>query len=158
MGFYHVVGSKAFFGAEIRKKGDIDVQRMYKELVPWFFKNGYFFTEKGISNKDTSAGQEQKFEWVASRKVEGYFRINMAVEIRILRLLRGKAELTARFKGYLETDYRNKFKGKFGNFLRNIYDRIIIANKVEMMKGTVKFETNSLIKEFKRVLNLVTEG
>ena len=152
-----VVGNKKFFGSEIRKKGNVDVKRLYKELAPWFSANHYAFMEKGISSKSKPGGKEQVIEWVSERKVDSYFKFQIEVDFRIWRYKDEKAEIYIRFKGYLEKDYRNTFKnkgGKFGEFLRNIYEKYVIKDRIDEMAGKVHKDTNDLIDEAKRVLNL----
>ncbi len=155
----YVVGLPSYYGAEIRKKGTLDPKRFHKEIIPWFFDNKYFFNEANLSSKDTAAGKEQKIEWRAFRKVDDYFKFNIEVEIILLRWREEKAELNVRFKGWLEKDYMDKFRRrfgkKFGEFLRRVYEMYVINDKIDKMKGKVWVETNSLIDECKKVIGLI---
>ena len=151
------IGDDKFFGAEIRKNGVIDMKRLYRSLVPWFHNYKYNFMEKGKTSRTRSDGKEQRIEWAAYRKVDSYFKFHIAAEIIVYRWLNEKAEVTVRFKGYLEKDYRNRFKkkGKFGAVLRKIYEDYIIKDKEDSMKNKVEAETNEFIDEVKKNLQLV---
>ena len=155
-----VVGNKKFYGQEIRKKGKIEIERFHNELIPWFQENKYDFTEKDLTGKDTSEGRDEKFEWVAQRKVDSYFKFYINVHCIIMRLKGDQGQIVLRFKGYLEKDYKEQFKrkyGKFGEFLRRLYERYIIPDKVDKMAGKVYSETNDLIDKAKGILNLTVK-
>ena len=156
----YVVGNKNFYGVEIKKKGNVDVERIYKELIHWFGKNFYRFTEKGITSKTKFSVKEERLEWSSSREVDDYFKFYIEIEILIYRCIKEKAEIKLRFKGYLEKDYKNKFERKFGKkfgkFLRRIYEAYFILDKVDSMKGKIWSETNNLIDLAKKILNLAT--
>ncbi len=153
-----VVGNKKFYGQEIRKKGTINIERFHKELIPWFHEHKYYFIEKDLTGKDTPEGRDEKFEWMAQKKVDSYFRFNISVHCVIMRWRDDQAQIVLRFKGYLEKDYKDQFKkryGKFGEFLRRIYERYLIQDKVDKMSGRVYKETNNLIDKSKDILNLI---
>ncbi|MFH1592618.1 MAG: hypothetical protein ABIB47_04605 [Candidatus Woesearchaeota archaeon] len=154
---YFVIGNKKFFGEEIRKKGEVDLKRLYKETIPWFSENYYVFTEKNISNKDTPSGSEQKLEWTAYRKLDSYFKFQIVVEIVVLRWLKKRAEITMRFKGYVETNYKKRYKGKFGEFMMKVYEDLLIKDKITKMKGKCWAETFTLIDRAKSVLDLIVK-
>ncbi len=156
MAIYQVLGNKKFFGVIIEKTGAVDAKKLYTELIPWFSKYDYFFTEKEISMKDTLAGQKQKFKWIGNKKIDDYFRFNIYIEIWISPSIKDKSQVLVRFKGYLETDYRNKFKGKVGAFLRKLYEDYFIKERIIHMKKKVLAETNDLINTSKKILNLVS--
>lgn len=154
-----VVGNKSFYGEEIRKKGGVNLERLYKELIEWFHENHYLFTEKDITGKETSSGRDEKVEWLAERKIDSYFKFVIMVRMDLLRIKTGNAELTLRFKGFLEKDYKDRFSRrlgkKFGEFLRRVYERYLIADKINKMMGKVWGETNDLIDRSKNILDLV---
>ena len=154
-----VVGDKKFFGLELRKKGNVDVQRLHK-LAGWFSANKYDFMEKGLSSKTKPEGKQQIIEWAGERKADSYFKLHIDVDMRIWRYKGEKAEIYVRFKGYLEKDYKDTFKkkaGKFGESLRNVYERYVIKERVDKMKDMVYYDTNALADEAKRVLNLAVK-
>lgn len=154
---YFVVGNKKFFGEEVRKKGEVNLQKLYKDTIPWFQENKYTFTEQGITNKDTASGQEQKIEWTAYRKIDSYFKFHIVMEIVVYRWLKKRAELTMRFKGYVETNYKRRYKGKFGEFMMKIYEDLLIKNKINKMKGKCWAETYTLIDRAKGLLDLIVK-
>ena len=159
MTIYYVVGNKRFYGSEIKKKGEIDISRFHKEILPWFREYKYSFHERDITSRDTPSGKDQKIEWTAYRNIDGFFRINIDVRTDILRWRGKRAEVTVRFKGYLETDYYNKFIRKFpswGKFFLNIYEKYILYDKINVMQDKVRLETNDLINQTKKLLNLIT--
>jgi len=159
----YVVGDKKFYGQEIVKKGKVDIKKLYDELIPWFSEFKYKFIEKNITGKEAPSGRYEKIEWTADRKIDSYFRFHINTEFVIYRIKGETAELTLRFKGYLEKDYRNTFKrsdvfglqyGKFGEILRRVYERYVIKDRVEEMKGKLRLETREFIELSKKILEL----
>ena len=157
----YVIGDKKFYGEEIRKKGNFDISKFHKELFPWFSKNRYTWFEKGITGSEKSEGRYEKLVWQGNRKIDAYFRIQVEMETMAYRIGKPGAEIAVRFKGYLEKDYRNRFQiklgRKFGEFLRRVYERYVIHDKIEKMKNKVRYDITSLINETKEVLGLITK-
>ena len=153
-----VIGNKSFYGTELRKKGNIDIERLHKEVAAWFSKYKYFFNEKDMTSSDLTQGREQKIVWIASRKIDSYFRFHIEIQILVYRWLNEKAEVTIGFKGYLEKDYRNFFEkyGKLGIGLRNLYEDLVINDKIQKLKRKVLFETSEVIDEAKKALSFTT--
>ncbi len=153
-----VVGDKSFYGSVIEKKGKIDLKKFYKELIGWFSDHKYYFVEKSLTNVVKSTGKNQRFEWDATKKVDSYFKFHIEVEVLISDLMDDNAKVIVRFKGYLEKDWRNAFKkiGNLGEPLRRVYEKHVIMDKVDKMEGKVWKETNSLIDEAKKILELKT--
>ncbi|MEK6860989.1 MAG: hypothetical protein AABY07_03370, partial [Nanoarchaeota archaeon] len=94
----------------------------------------------------------------ASRKIDSYFRFHIEIQILVYRWLNEKAEITMGFKGYLEKDYRNFFEkyGKLGIGLRNLYENLVIDDKIQKLKRKVLFETSEVIDEAKKSLSFTT--
>ena len=154
-----IIGSKNFWGVEIRKKGKVNVNRFHKELIPWFHKYKYSFLEKGLTGKQASDGREEKIEWTASRDVDSYFRFNIVVEFIVQRWRGEKAEVIVRYKAYIEKDYKNRFTKykKTGEFFRKIYERYLIKEKLGKFSGKLHAEANDFIDKTKEVLGLVAK-
>ena len=153
----YVIGSDKYWGLEIKKKGKVDVYKFHKELIPWFEENQYNFLEKEIASKEKSDGKDEKFVWAASKTIDPYFTFNIQVEIIISKWRGDKAEIMIRFKGYLEKDPKELFRrrhGKLGEFLRKIYERYIIKDKVDKMSSQVFKEATDFINATKKILNL----
>jgi len=153
---YYLGGSKKFF-FEIKKKGEIDTKKFYEALNPWFSGHGYSFGENKITSKDILPGQEMIFDLGGLKKTDNYFKLSIGVKIFVLKLTKGAPEITTSFKGTLETDYKKKFKGKFGNFLKNLYEEYLIKDKIDKMKAKLQSDVNALMDEYKRILNLITK-
>ncbi len=154
-----VLGNKNFWGREIKKKGSADVNKLYNELIPWFHDYKYLFLEKNLTGSEKPEGREEKIEWHAQRKIDSYFRFNIEVEMVIRRWRGENAEINIRFKAYLEKDYKDKFSRRystFGDFLRKLYERYIIKDRVDKLKGKLYLEISDLITRTKRTVNLIT--
>ena len=116
------------------------------------------FTDKNITNKDASDGRESVIEWSANKKIDSYFKFHIELRMDIFRWLNKRGEITLRFKGYLEKDYKGHFEkyGKFGTFVRSLYEEFVIKEKITSMKKKVHFETSELIDEAKKILTFTT--
>ena len=150
-----VIGSKKFAGQEIKKKYDVRVEDIHRSLVPWFQQNNYLFSEN-IASKDNPDGKEQKIEWTSYRKIDSYFKFHIDTTIFIQRWIGKKAEITIHFRGYLEKDWKSTFQRRWGKFLRNIYERYIIKERIEQMKSKMREETQDFIDLTRRFLNMPT--
>lgn len=161
-----VVGNKKFYGSVIRKEASFfSFDEMYKAWKAWFDTYQYTLTEKGQSEKVLSDGKEKKIDWTAKRDVNEYVRFNIDIELWVRRLkdvfveIDGKKEKIQRgdlhigFKGYLIKDYKGKWKNH--EFLRKMYDRFIINNRLLMYEGKIWYETNDLIALTKKYCGMM---
>lgn len=137
---------------EIKKKGDVDLNVLYKKMIPWFEKNKYLFTEKELSNETKSDGQDQVLKWNGFRKIDDYFKFVIDVELWIYRWKGKRAEVTIRFKWDLEKDYRGKFRSRYGEFMKNLYEKLIIREKIDKMEFKLAMEQAELVDIAKKIL------
>lgn len=168
----YVVGTKKFFGSVIRKEGSIfDLEGMYKAWKEWFSDHNYFLNEKAQSGKDLpSHEREEKIEWVAERKITSYVKFHIILFLWVRRMSNVIAEVDGKkqkvqkgdlfigFKGFMEKDYKKKWKNEF---LRQMYDRFVIKNKLIDHEGKIWAETNDFIdltKKFVGMMPLKREG
>jgi len=162
----YVVGNKQFYGSAIRQTGAIfDINQLYKAWRKWFDDHKYFLNEKKQSAKQLPDGQEITIEWVAYRKIDDYVKFHILTHVWLMRIndvmveVNGqkrkmqKADIQIRFKGFLEKDYRGKWKNEK---LRQFYDRFIIKKRLINMEGKIWYETNDLINLTKEHVRMMT--
>ena len=166
-----VVGNKKFYGSVIRKeKGYFSFDEMYKAWKDWFDEKGYFLNEKGQTEHVLTEGRQKKIEWVARRDITSYVRFHIELVLWVRRLkdvmieVKGKKKkiqtgnLHIGFRGYIEKDYSGRWKKH--EFLRKMYDRFIIKDKLIKYEGKLWKETNDFIgltKKHCRMMPLVKQ-
>ncbi len=161
-----VVGSKKFFGSVIRKeKSYFSFDEMYLAWKEWFDEKGYFLNEKGQSESISGREMEKKIEWTAHRDITDYIRFQIDIYMWIRKMssvivkVKGKKQKVHRgdlfigFKGYLVKDYKGKWKKH--EFLRQMYDRYLAKDKLEMYEGKLWAETNDLIAITKKYCGMM---
>lgn len=142
-------------GLIISRKGPIDFDLIYKNVVPWFGRYKYDFTEKEHTEKNKPQGNELIIKWVADRKIDDYMQYFIELEFFITELrIIGKqqhAKTKINLKSYVKLDYNNEFqKSRFGRFLFFLYNNVIIkrkllfVHKVKLYKETM--DLHDLIK------------
>lgn len=161
----YVVGSKQFFGSGIRKKGGVlDIEDLYKNWKAWFDRYHYFLNEKKQTSKARPEGKEMEVKWDAFRNITDYVRFHVQVHLWLRRVndvmveVNGEkkkmqqADFDIRFKGYFEKNYRGTWKNEF---FRRLYDRFIIKKRLLKLEGKIWYETNNLIDETKKYIQVM---
>jgi len=161
-----IVGGPKNSRIKISYSGVYDFNKVYRNAINWFKKNGYFFHEKTHIEAVKSTGKEHIINFSGTRDVDDYTRYNIDVEIWTLRTaaVKGeknlvKGEIQIRIKGVMELDYKNVFGkiGKYGNALRTFYHRYIIRKRIwTKYAPRIYVETNDLIINMKTNLGLIT--
>ena len=161
-----IVGGPKNSRIKISYSGIYDFNKVYRNAINWFKKNGYFFHEKTHIEAVKSTGKEHIINFNGTRDVDDYTRYSIDVEIWTLRTasVKGeknlvKGEIQIRIKGAMELDYKNIFgKMKFGNVIRSFYHKYIIKKRIWVTKYApgIYVETNDLINNVKTNLGLIT--
>lgn len=128
----------------------------------WFKADGFLVVETKYEEKLSGDAKEINIEWVASKDLSDYFRMNIIVKWKILAMTEvevevdGKrkkmnkfAELSFDIKGLLEKDYRNDWNtNAMQNFFKSVYNKYVIP-KETMDKERAIVMT---VQEFKEAL------
>ena len=140
--------------AEIRHHSYVDLIGLLKALPVWFNKSGYFFFEKGLSEKDIGAGHEVESEWTATKEVTRYVKFEfeiriLARDVRKVVLENGEevywSRLVIVLNGALEKDYRKRFSSIwYEDLLRQFYERYFFLDDMKKYIGKLIAESVDL--------------
>ena len=128
---------------------------------------GYTLLENSYIEKVSDFGKEILLEWVASRKVNDYFKYVIKSSWQILglnpaeieeggkKIETNKGELKMKVKGSLVRDYGGRWKKKslFGP-LRNMYEGYVIRKNIDEYEERAYEEVDQFVNELKEHLGL----
>lgn len=126
-------------GMKIKVEGVYDLTKVYKVVKEFMTDRKYRYYEDKNVTKMKKKGVEVNFKARGERKVDGYVRYDLLVDIESYytkkvkyqdKLVdRGITEITV--KANMILDYKNEFEfNKWGRFLRTIYNKYIIRFKL----------------------------
>jgi hypothetical protein len=155
----------------IYKKGVFDLNSLYKTIRTWFTKNRYTPFEKVYKDKPGDpTGRELVDEWMGQKKVTGYIRFNVYVDIKGWNLVdvevpvgdkkvkRQSLRIRVRVWSELETDWEKRFENPVLEKVRNFYEKYILKKELETKWEAQLFgETYDLHGRLKQLLELEAE-
>jgi hypothetical protein len=156
------------FATKVKHTGVFDFKETYRILYEWFIDNGYDLNEKTYKEViGAGNAKEIEIEWDAIRKVSDYFRFqikgawhiigmtSVEVEIDGVKQKMNKGQFEIEFKAILQKDYEEQWTGRpFIKFLRTIYDRYLVRERVEKYEMTLIEDLNKVVEECKAYLAL----
>lgn len=126
-------------GMKIKMEGVYDLPRVYKVMKEYMIDRKYKYYEDKDITKMRKKGVEVNFKAHGERKIDGYVRFDLTVEIESYytkkvkyqdKLMdRGITEIIV--KGDMILDYKNEFAyNRWGRFLMTLYNKYIIRFKL----------------------------
>jgi len=156
------------FGTKLKHKGIFDFKETYRILFEWLVDEGYDVNEKGYKEVVGAGGaKELEIKWIALKKISDYFRFMIEIDFHPLgmtdveveidgvkqKMQKGLFEVKA--QGILLKDYEERWTGNaFFKFLRSIYDKFIIPNRINEYEGKLIGEVDEFVAQAKSFLNL----
>ena len=152
----------------IRTKGTFNYREIHNHIFDWLLKMGYAFAETKHAEKDKSTGREIESEWSAFRKVTGYVKYKITMNIMLkdykeivvehngdkIRTGTGKLEIV--FNAEMEKNYEKQFserKSEFTNFLKELYEKYLMKKRLEDLKDKLEKEVFSLYEGVKTLID-----
>jgi hypothetical protein len=152
---------------KVKHEGIFDYKEVYRFLYTWLLDFEYFIEEKNYVEKTKPEGREVEIHWIARRKISDYFRFVLKVDWLILgmtnvevmkdniKVKANKGSLEIKVTAFLEKDYENRWENTaFLRFLRGVYDRFIIRNRIEAYEDKIAEELDEFIAQTKAFLAL----
>ena len=156
------------FSNKIKYAGIFNFADFYKFCYDWLSEEmKYIVSEDKYKEKLVGEAKDLELEWVPFRKITDYFKFEMKLNFRILGLTnteitkngikiktnKGTVELGV--KGYLVKDYDGKFeKTAFQKFLRGIYEKWVIASRVDEYEDKLISDCEEFLNQAKAYLDL----
>lgn len=161
--------SEQIFSTTLRGDNAFNFGDFYKFCYDWLMDEiGFdFITETKYQEKIMGNKKDVFIEWDCFKKITDYFRIKVHVYIEILGLEKvevirdgnkiglDKGRLRMDVKGDLQRDYQSKFeRSATSKFWRGIYERWVIASRIDQMEGKLAWYCDQFITQIKAYLDL----
>jgi hypothetical protein len=152
---------------KINHEGIFDYKDVYRFMYTWLTDFDYFVEEKTYTEKAKPEGKEVEIHWIARRKISDYFRFILKIDWNIfgmttveimkdnIKVKANKGRLEIKVTAFLEKDYENRWENTaFVRFLRGMYDRFIIRNRIEDYEDKIAEELDEIVAQTKGFLAL----
>ena len=155
------------YKGKVRQVGVFDFKDFYGFTYDWLGTEDYDITEKSYKEKISGESKDVEIEWEAFRKVSDYFKFVIKVNWKILgmkktKVKKGDREVTMdngdceiKFSAVLVKDYEGRWEtNAFSKFLRGVYDRYIVRQRINEYEGKLIGELTELVEQCKAYLAL----
>ncbi|MDP1728770.1 MAG: hypothetical protein Q8L27_01035 [archaeon] len=151
---------------KIKHNGIFDFKETYRILFEWLIDKGYDLNEKGYKEVLQAGGaKEIEVDWDAVKKVSDYFKnqitikfhpmgmTSVEVEVDGVKQKMNKGAMDIEIACTLLKDYEERWSnGPFVKFLRALYDKYLIRERVEQYEGKLIAEMNEFVAQAKAFL------
>lgn len=133
---------------------------LYKVMKSWFDDHNYLVLEGEYGDVDK---KHADIKWTAIQKVDDYSNFIIEARLKASNLehmeVRGKkldkGEIEVTFASYIKSDTEDYWAGKGTSiFLRGIYDKFSLKNKMDKYHDKLKEDTYGIYDEVKSYLKL----
>jgi len=156
------------FSSKVKHDGIFSFKDFYKFCYEWLTdETGLDVAEGKYSEKIVGDAKEIIVEWEGTKKITDYFKYSVKVKFRILNMkevevMQGNAKIKTnkgsveiKTSGNLLRDYDGKFeKTYFQKFLRSIYEKWVIASRIEQMEDKLIGKCDEFLNQAKAWLDL----
>lgn len=165
----HRAGHKdKVFEGKVAQDSIFKFKDLYKFAYEWLVDEQYRVIEKNYKEKVTPDGKEIEFEWNATRKITDYFKFEIGLKWRLLRLQdveitqngekrkMDKGSIEVKVTAFLERDYEGRWEtSPFKKFMRGIYDTFLLGRtRIEAFQGKLFTDADSFIAQVKSYLTI----
>ncbi len=156
------------FSSKIKYAGIFLFKDFYRFCYDWLTdETGLDISEEGYTEKLSGDSKDIDIKWTGTRKVTDYFKFELKITFRILGLTNvqisqnnskiktNKGGVEIKIKGTLIRDYKGKFEvNAFQKFLRAIYEKWVIASRIEEFEEKLIGECDEFLSQAKSYLDL----
>ncbi len=160
---------ETIFSSKIKYNGIFSFKDFYSFCYEWLTEETGLdpLTEEKYEEKIKGDTKEIVVEWKGGKELTDYFRFDMKVKFELKNLKEveisqegakiktndGSVKVTV--KGILVRDYQGKFEmSAFNKFLRSIYEKWVIASRIEEYEGKVAGHCDEFLNQAKAYLDL----
>lgn len=153
------------YKGKVKQTGIFDFKDFYSFTYDWLMDENYDVTEKSYSEKVSGESKDVEIKWEASKKVSDYFKFTIKLDWKILGMKKTKVKKGDRevsmdtgqveiaFSAVLVKDYEGRWEeNPFSKFLRGLYDRYIIRQRINEYEGKLIGELNEIVDQSKSFL------
>jgi hypothetical protein len=161
-----MVEKDQLFSTKVKHTGLYDFKELYRILFEWLMEQGYDINEKSYKEVLQAGGaKEIEVEWEATRKVSDYFKFwikvkfhpmgmtSVEVDVDGVKQKMNKGMVDVEVSCALLKDYEDRWSGKpIWKFLRTMYDKYLIRDRVEQYEGKLISEMDQFCAQAKSFL------
>lgn len=148
--------------AQIKHHSYVDIMGLLRSIPSWFNQMGYYFYEKGLTEKDIGSGDQIETEWIATKGVTEYvkFTIELSIaakDVRKIVLETGEETYWGRILIIISAIFEKDYQGKYGNswkeeLMRQLYERYFAEGELKGFMGKLAGEAGDLTSLLKSYL------
>jgi hypothetical protein len=139
----------------------------YSYCYAWFVEEGYKVNEEKYSEKVNGDKRDITFEWKAGKEINDYYKVESSIKFEISGLEDVEAEIDGKvkktnkgkikldIKALLVIDHKNNWTSTpFLTFIRGIYDKFIIRERLNEYEENVVRSFRTFKEELKAYLDI----
>jgi len=152
---------------KIKRVGIFHFKDVYQFIYNWFIQEDYDVDEDKYTETVDGDSKTLEIKWTATKKISDYFKNEMKLVWRILRMTNVEVEKDGRkvkmnqgafqvkITGSLIKDYEGRWDASpIMKFLRGVYDRYIIEGRIERYQIKLFSGVEELAEEIKGFLTI----
>ncbi len=154
---------------KVEHTGVFNFAGLYKFMHDWLTnQEQYGVVEEKYTESVVGNSKNITVEWVATKKMGDYFKIEIKFEIKGNGLVdvevetdgvkkkMQKGNVAIEIKGAIIKDPKSKWEGKpFDMFLRGWYDKFVVPQQIDTVEDKIRGDVKSLKDEIKSYLELI---
>ena len=153
-------------GIKIKQRSVFNLDELYKIMWRWFELYGYDMQELEYRDSLEGGSKHLEIKWRSTKRIDDYIEFAIYTNFLILGLEKveieqdgvktkaDKGEVEMNFTAALNKDPEDKWEGGYNRFLRDVYDKYVIKNRIDSLSGELYEELYKLLDEVKAFLNL----
>ena len=162
-----MVEKKTILAEKLKQIGIFNFKDYYNFMYDWLRNEGYDVVEKAYLEKVNGDSKDIEVKWEATRRISDYFKYKIELKWVLLgikdatvekegkKIKMNSGSLEINFTSWLLKDPEQKWENKpWAKFLRGIYDKFIIRNRIEEYENELLNDTNELVDQGKAFLVL----
>ena len=156
------------FSSSIKYSGIFSFSDFYNFCYEWLSEEaGMSVSEGKYTEKLKGNSKDIVVEWDGKRKLTDYFRFDAKIKLEVgglkvveinkegRKITTNEGSVKISVKGTLVKDYKSKFEETPTlKFLRGIYEKWIIASRIEEFEGKIVGDCNEFLSQAKAYLDL----
>lgn len=160
---------ETIFSSKVKYNGIFSFRDFYKFCYEWLTEETKLdpLTEEKYEEKIKGDTKEIIVEWKGERELTDYFRFDMEIKFELknlkevevvqegVKVSTNDGSVKVSVKGILVRDYKGKFEmSAFNKFLRSIYEKWVIASRIEEYEGKIAGDCDEFLNQAKAYLDL----
>jgi hypothetical protein len=156
------------FSSKIKYNGIVNFADFYKFCFEWLRdETGLSLSENKYSEKLSGDSKNIDADWSGSRTMSDYFKFEAKISFKVVgltsieitqdgkKIKTNKGSIEVGINGTLIRDPAGKFeKTGFQKFLRGIYERTVIPERIEQLQGKAASDCDEFLAQAKSYLDL----